>query len=139
MEDFELISSDATEITLKDRKVPIERDIEKYISLGIHPRPYDNPRKLVDYAGIIRYYSDTNPLLVSASEDEIRSCIPHDIPHLLTLDKFHFSSFYEQDKLPGSQETYKLIAKVLVTQDASQWLPTLAPNNHWSNWESGSL
>jgi len=39
----------------------------------------------------------------------------------------------------SNQETFKLISKILLTKDTTYWKPTMKPNNHWSNWESGNL
>lgn len=139
LEDFELISPAAIDMTIHGQKVAIEHDTAKYIALGIHPRAYDNPQHLIGFGDIVRYFSDTNPSLVNATDQEIRQHIPQDIPHLRTLDKFHFISAYDKNNPPGTQETYQLIAKVLVTGDTSAWKPILKPNNHWSNWESGNL
>lgn len=139
MEGFELISPNATEITIHGQKVNIEHNLTKYIALGIHPRNFNNPQSLIGYGDIVRYFSDTNPELVSATEQEIEEHIPRDLPNLMTIDKFHFESIYTKSSLPSSQETYQLIAKVLITQDTSFWNPTLKPNNHWTNWESGNL
>lgn len=45
-----------------------------------------------------------------------------------------------QDNRPSSYETWKLIAKVIATGDASLYQPTLEPNTHWKNWpDSGSM
>ncbi len=138
-EDFELISPTASQLTIHGQKVAIDHDTKKYLALGIKPRDYDNPKNLIGYSDIVRFFSDTNPELVSATEDEIKQHIPHDIPKLMTLDRFHFISTYDKSSLPSSQETYQLIAKVLVTRDITCWKPTLKPNNHWTNWESGDL
>ncbi len=35
---------------------------------------------------------------------------------------------------PSENETYKLIADILVTKDTAKWKPTLPPNNDWRNW-----
>ncbi|WP_326994992.1 hypothetical protein [Chitinophaga sp. 212800010-3] len=139
MDDFELISPTATDLSIHGRKVPIDHDIAKYLALGIKPREYHNPRKLIGYDDIVRFFSDTNPELVNATEDEIKQHIPKDMHKIMTLDKFHFVSFYDRSTLPGNQETYQLIAKVLVTRDTTFWKPNLEANNHWSNWESGAL
>ena len=139
MEQFELISPAASEITIHGQKVPINHDKNQYASLKIPTRDFDNPKQLLGYGDIVRFFSDTNPSLVSATEEEIRQHIPQDIPKILSLDKFHFESIYKNNKPPSHQETYQLIAKVLVSRDATQWRPTLEPNNHWSNWESGNL
>jgi hypothetical protein len=45
-----------------------------------------------------------------------------------------------QDNRPSSYETWRLIAKVIVTGDTTLYKPTLKPNSHWKNWpDSGSL
>lgn len=139
LEDFELISPKATDITIHGHKEEIEHDSTKYIALGILPRNFNNPQSLIGYGDIVRYFSDTKPELVSATELEIKEHIPHDLPKLMTIDAFHFESSYSKSILPGSQETYLLIAKVLATRDTTFWKPTLKPNNHWTNWESGNL
>lgn len=139
MEDFELISPTATDLTIHGKKVTIDHDQKKYLALGIKPRDFDNPQNLIGYGDIVRFFSDTKPELVSATEEEIKQHIPHDIPKLMTLDKFHFVSAYDKSNLPSSQETYQLIAKILVTRDTTFWKPKLKPNNHWTNWESGNL
>lgn len=45
-----------------------------------------------------------------------------------------------ENNRPSSYETWRLIAKVIVANDASQYKPTLKPNTHWTNWpDSGSM
>ncbi|WEK35073.1 MAG: hypothetical protein P0Y53_21500 [Candidatus Pseudobacter hemicellulosilyticus] len=139
METFELISPSVAAIEVHGQTVNMEQDIEKYITLGIHPRDYDNPKRLVGFGDLVRYLSDTRPELVSATEQELRTLLPLDLPKLLMLGKFHYSSAYEKDCPPSLQEMYQLIAKVLVNNDPAHWQPILEPNNHWSNWESGNL
>jgi hypothetical protein len=42
--------------------------------------------------------------------------------------------------LPSKQETFKLIAKVLVSGDTTLYKPTTESNTHWSFWlESGKM
>ena len=83
--------------------------------------------------------NETNPTLISATEQDVRQHIPKDIPKLMTIEKFHFVSAYNKSASPSNQETYKLIAKVLLTRDTTNWKPTQKANNHWTNWESGNL
>jgi hypothetical protein len=41
---------------------------------------------------------------------------------------------------PSSYETWKMIAKVIVTKDPSNYKPKLKPNSNWKNWpKSGSM
>ncbi|MBD1384186.1 hypothetical protein IDJ75_02760 [Mucilaginibacter rigui] len=43
-------------------------------------------------------------------------------------------------KRPGAYETWKQIAKVIITGDKSFYQPTLKANSHWKNWlDSGVL
>jgi hypothetical protein len=138
-EQFELISPSVNEINIRGNKIKIEHDLSKYTNFGIIPRADSNPRHLIGFEDIIRYINETNPSIISAKENEIKEHIPADLPKLMTIDKFHFESIYDKRNLPSTQELYRLIAKILVSKDASLWKPSLKPNNHWSNWKSGNL
>lgn len=139
MENFELIGSNTTDIKIRDTSIIFERDFKKYESLGIKTREYDNPKKLIGFGELLRYLNETSPQLISATEADIQKHIPSDLPKVITIEQFHYVSAYDKGALPSEQETYQLIAKVLVTRSASSWKPTLPANNHWANWESGGL
>jgi hypothetical protein len=139
METFELIGQSTKEIKIRDKLIPFDGDYRNYEKVGIKVRDYDNPKKLIGFSDLVRYLNETNASLISATEQDIRQHIPNDLPKLITLDKFHFVSAYDKSTLPSIQEAYKLIAKVLVTQDTTNWKPTEKANNHWTNWESGNL
>lgn len=138
-ETFELIGKDVTEIRIRDKKIPFHNDYLSYEAAGVRVREYNNPDKLAGFADILRYLNETAPDLISATEDDIRKHIPRDLPKLMTLEQFHYSSWYDKDTTPDKQETFQLIAKVLATRDTAYWKPFEEPNNHWSNWESGHL
>ena len=139
METFELISPDIAKIKIRDKLVPFDNNYNNYEKVGIKIRDEDNPQKLIGFGDLIRYLNETDPALISATEDEIRKYIPKDIPKLMTIEAFHFVSAYEKTNPPSQQETYQLIAKVLTTRDTTNWQPTQQPNNSWKNWESGHL
>jgi len=139
METFELIGQNAKQIKIRDKLIPFDNDNRNYAKVGVKVRDFDNPKKLIDFGSLVRYLNETDPALISATEQDIRRHIPKHLPKLMTLDKFHFVSVYDRSKPPSIQETYKLIAKVLVTKDTTNWKPTELPNNHWTNWESGNL
>lgn len=139
MEQFELISPDADSILVRNEKVSIEKDKTKYAEKSITFRDYKNPNNLIAYKDLVRYLSETEKKLMSATEDEIKEHIPSDIPKLMTIESFHYKSMYEPENLPSTYETFQQIAKVLTTKDTNQWSPTLKANNHWSNWKSGGL
>lgn len=139
METFELIGRNIKEIKIRGKFVPFESDYKNYEKVGIKLRVEENPNKLIGFGDLIRYLHETNPTLIKATEEEIKKQIPKDIPKLMTIDAFHFISAYEKTNLPSQQETYRLLAKVLVTRDTTNWKPTQKPNNSWKNWESGNL
>jgi len=138
-EKLELISSSAKDIQIRNKKVEIDHNLDRYLQLGIKPREEENPRHLIGFGDIVRYLNDTNPEIISASETEIKQHFPTDLPKLMTIEKFHYSSDYDKTNIPSSQELYQLIAKVLTKRDTSLWKPKQKANNHWSNWESGNL
>ena len=139
MERFELIGSTINEVKVRDVFIPFDNDYRNYEKVGIDVREYDNPKKLIGFGSFIRYIHETNPTLLAATELEIKQHIPMDLPKIMSIDKFHYMSRFDSNTLPSKQETYQLIAKVLVSRDTSFWKPMLKPNNHWSNWESGNL
>lgn len=139
METFELIDAFVKEIKVRDATISFENSFHKYIELGIKIRDYDNPEKLIGFSDIIRYLHETNPDLISATEADIKKCIPIDLPKLLKIPDFHYTSTYDKENLPGNQEINQLIARILVTKDIGFWKPTQKANNHWRNWESGNL
>lgn len=139
METFELIAQNTKQIKIRDKYISFDNDYRNYEKVGVKVRDYDNPKKLIGFGDLVRYLNETNPSLISATEQDIREHIPKDLPKLMTIDQFHFVSFYDKSKPPSTQETYRLIAKVLLTRDTAYWKPTEKPNNHWKNWESGNL
>ncbi len=139
METYELIGQNIKEIKIRDKFVPFDNNYKNYEKAGVQVRDYDNPKKLIGFGDLIRYLHETNPTLISATEEEIRRHFHKDIPKLMTIDEFHFVSAYEKSNPPSQQETFKLIAKVLTTRDTTNWKPTQKPNNSWKNWESGNL
>ena len=138
MENFELISPSIKEIKVRDSLIKFESNFSKYENLGIMRRSFDNPKNLIGFADLVRYIQAINPDILAATEDEITAHIPVELPKIMTIDQFHYESRFSGNP-PSAQETFQLIAKVLVTKNSSMLNPTLKPNNHWSNWISGNL
>jgi hypothetical protein len=139
METFELIDPNIKTIKVRDTVISFDNDYRNYEKVGVPVREYDNPRKLVGFADLVRYLNETNRSIVSATKEDIQQHIPKDLPWLMTIDAFHFVSAYDKENPPDKQETYQLIARVLVTRNTKNWQPTKPANNLWKNWESGNL
>ncbi|MEM1325780.1 MAG: hypothetical protein AAGI23_07500 [Bacteroidota bacterium] len=139
MEQFELIAPEMQSIRIRKKRVPVSLDADKYEQLGIKIRNYENPRRLIDFESLVRYLAAVKPASIRATAEEIRTQLPKDLPKLMTINGFHHLSVYDEHRLPSQVETYQLIANILVHRNPDLWRPTLPPNNHWSNWESGHL
>lgn len=135
MENFELVGENVQAIKVHSKLITFNSNYKDYEKVGVRLRDFDNPKKLISFGDLIRYFHETNPSLISATEDEIKKCIPKNLQKLLTIDTFH----YDPSVLPSKQETYKIISQVLVTKNTSYWKPILKSNNNWKNWESGNL
>lgn len=139
METFELISKDIVSVKVRDTLIPFNSNYKDYEKLGIVIRDYGNPGKLIAFEDFVRYLNETDPVSIDAREEDIGQHIPQDLPKIMTIDQFHFVSAYDKNNPPSGQETYQMIADILVSGDIKQWKPTQAANNHWANWESGNL
>lgn len=99
----------------------------------------------VYFRDLVRYLAFEYEELCRATHEELRYCIPQDLPKILVIDQWRHKSYcvYNGSIMgdpPSSYETYRLVAEVLETRDPSRFKPTLNPNNHWGNWpEAGSL
>lgn len=138
MENFELIDESINEIEIRGKKVHFENNYKAFEKLGIIVRKFDNTKNLIGFEDILRYFNEKNPQIISATEEEIMGQIPKDLPKILTIEKFYYVSNFE-NILPSQQETFQIIAKVLVSRNKNLWKPKSKFNNHWSNLESGNL
>jgi hypothetical protein len=142
---FELLDPKSSFIIVRGNKLAIEHDTGAYAAKGINIRSHNNPLNLIDFVSLTRYLDEQYPELFRASESEIRTCLPADLPKIMVIDKWHHKPYNDYDdstlgNKPSSYETFRLIAKILVTKDTTLWKPTLPANNDWRNWpEAGSL
>lgn len=118
----------------------------------------DTTREDVGIEAVARLAAKRNQDLFRATDEELYHAIPPDMKKLLVLDEWYHKDFYLfpmedmvpdykrhnkeiwQKYRPSSYETWKLIAKVLVSGDTSLYKPTIKANTHWKNWpDSGSM
>ncbi|MBO6518336.1 MAG: hypothetical protein JJ975_17510 [Bacteroidia bacterium] len=139
LEIFELIAGDTKTIQVFDKNVPFESDHTIYEDIGIKIRSQSNPDNLIGFGDFVRFLHETTPEKICVREEDIRTNIPSNLQKIMTIENFHYESFYDKVNLPSMQETYQLVAKVLVSCDSAEWKPTTPPNNSWKNWESGNM
>jgi hypothetical protein len=95
--------------------------------------------KQIDFRDLARYLAYEYEELCRATDEELRTHIPHDLPKIMVIDEWHHKPYSVYNGSgsgdpPSSYETYRLIAEVLETKDPARFKPTLSPNNHWINW-----
>jgi hypothetical protein len=71
-----------------------------------------------------------------ASEEELRSRVPSDLPQLLRLNEWRHPDLAGND-LPSASATFQMIADVLATGDRGRYHPAERANTHWRNWPEG--
>lgn len=88
---------------------------------------------------LCRYLAARYREQVLATPAERRASVPPELSRLLQLEEWHHPNVVEEEKPSGSR-TFRNLADVLVSGDASQYRPAEPPNTHWTNWpEGGSL
>jgi hypothetical protein len=143
----ELVSKKIKQVKVRDSMLDIEQNKSVYKSKGI-VAAYDNPNNLVDIPSLIRFLDEQHPNLFRATDKELRTCLPPDLPKLMQIDEWHHEAYTKYKnmtsptyyhyqvigKKPSDYETYKMIADILVSRDTTKWSPTLKSNNNWRNW-----
>lgn len=120
---FEVIAEGVDVVCVRDTSVRIKQ----------------TPDRRMTYGDLVRYVYENNPELLRATDKEIKNNLNKDLPKLMTIKEFHHLSSVGRTANLSEDELYQMIARILVTKDTSYWKPTLTPNNHWRNWESGHL
>lgn len=134
------IRTEVDSVNVRNVKLPVSHLPADYNAAGI-----DLTNGQIRVESLMRLLENQHPDLFKATEAETRSCIPGDLPGIMVIDHWHQDQWISAytgsvGTPPGQQETFKLIAKVLVSKDTSLYKPVLSPNNHWKYWpQSGQL
>jgi hypothetical protein len=143
--DFEEVLDTAKTIKIRNTEILIEHDLNVYKANNIPWQKYDTTKKSIDIPSMTRMLNFQHPEIFNSTEEELRTCIPKDLPKLMTIDEWYHVDCYQARgfessiPLPSSIETFQLIAEVLVSKDIKRYKPTMKSNSHWSNWKSGNL
>ena len=133
----ELVAPAVTHVKVRDVLLKIEHDKQVYKERDINDVGFDENEPLVDIPSLIRYLDEEHTDLFRATKEELVLCLPKGLPCIMQIDQWHHAAYYQGDgEKPSEQETYQLIAEVLVSKDITKWKPVLSPNNDWRNWRN---
>lgn len=139
------VSPNASVIKIRGKEFPIEHDINIYKLNNIPWQEYDTTNKAIDLPSLTRMLNFKYPEVFNSTTEELRTCLPKDLPQIMTINEWYHTECNKvigfEDKVPlvSANETFKLIAEVLVSKDTTKYKPTLKPNSDWRNWKSGNL
>ncbi|MFM2387567.1 MAG: hypothetical protein RL660_2324 [Bacteroidota bacterium] len=136
---FEMIDPTIDKVKIRNSIISIKIEQDEFAKLHMNLVDENNPKGYISFGNFARYLYAKQPNELSANQSEIRKQLPNNIPFIMTIDKFHYKSSYEPKNKPSTQETYNLIADVLVSLNKELWKPKEIVNNDWYNWESGHL
>jgi hypothetical protein len=134
-----IIAKGITQVKVRETLLDIELNIKEYEKRDIRDEVYGYEEGVIHFYSLIRYLDELHPELFRATEEELRMCLPDDLPKIMHINQWHHQTCgilegeFMGDR-PGDYETYPMIADVLVSKDPTKWKPTLAPNNDWRNW-----
>lgn len=136
-EDIEIVSPDVETVEICGQAIPIPHDPKIYREHNIELNDPDE----ISIVELTRLLNELHPELFRATEEELRTCLPDDLPQVMVINHWHHESVYEEQVKPMSEcEVYRQIAEVLATLDPKKWKPKKKPNNDWRNWpEAGGL
>ena len=137
--EFEHISNSSKFINVRNTNLPIEHDFKKYKVNGINISKFNNPRNLIDIVSLIRYLDEFHSELFRANENELRTCLPKDLPKIMDINKWYHKNYATiggvvEGEKPSNYETFQQISDVLINRNSSFYKPTILPNNDWRNW-----
>ena len=124
-------------LLVRDKLIPYDVTPEKLSERGIGEETWDGDQATI--TELARILIPEHRALLLATEEELYRLLPHDLPLILRLDEWYHPDLVES-KVPSENETFQMIADVLVSGDPRLYKPTMPPNTHWSNWlEGGTL
>lgn len=132
-EEFEeFLNPVAKTMMIRDKEIKLNHNREFYLNKGIELVEEDKIRVHEVLRGLVPEFNKN----LEATEEEIRSRIPTDLPKVLELLEWNHPDCAGSE-LPSNNETFQQIAKVLETSKLSHYNPSFPANNHWKNWSLG--
>lgn len=131
-ETYFYLNPDCSTFMLRGQVLPLYQDRELYRNSGIE---IEDPERINAFE-FLRLLDALHHGMLVATEQEIRERIPPYLPKILELHNWYHPDVVNGE-LPGKNETFVQIARVLETGDIGNYKPTHEPNTNWKNWPEG--
>lgn len=136
-EDFWDVQSETGTINVRNTLVTYDVSPEALQRRGMDESQMDSSE--VTIVELMRTLVPEHHTLLLATEEELNQVLEVKVPLILRLDEWHHPDVVEGEQ-PSQNETFQMIADVLVSGNMTLYQPALPPNTHWKNWlESGTL
>lgn len=134
-EEFEILDPDKHSLKIRGQEIEIVHDLKPYQKSGIEI--YDSMPSVVEFT---RLLAETRPEVLWATDEELRTCLPQDLPLIGQITEWHHDPETLFTLSPSDNESYQMLAECIEKRSLAPYQPTLPPNNHWSFWpDSGGL
>jgi hypothetical protein len=126
------LNPESASFLLRNVETPIIHNRKSYLDRGIK---LEDDQKINAFEFLRLLDSQHHDKLI-ATETEIRSRIPTDLPQIIQFRDW----FHPDGEKPSDNDTFKQLALVLETENTNIYTPKHKPNTHWVNWpDSGTL
>jgi hypothetical protein len=131
-EDAEFVTDPPSVVVVRGRETSMP-SLGDYAKCGVE---LSEPLRVRTYE-FCRVLASTVRTDVLANDEERTANVFPEMKQVLQLDEWNHPNVVEDSDRPSKNETFKQLAQVLSTGNASWYRPTLPPNTHWSNWPEG--
>ncbi len=144
-DEFETVSENAKTIKIRELEFPIEKNLDIYKLNQVPWNKYDPTSDKIDFPSMVRMLNFNYPDVFNSTASELKTCLPKDLPNLMTIEEWYYTNcskvmgYEENTPSVRTNETYNLIAEILVSKDITRFKLSQKPNSDWRNWNSGDL
>ncbi len=141
IDDDELVKS-IDSIKVRDQLINTSFTTKDYSDSEINILDFKTDTSRFHVAYFIRLLNLKYEKLFSASREEIYYHLPDNLPHILTLNEWHHETYLNYNGVltgtpPSKQESYNLMADILINKSVKSFISTSKPNTNWRNWDNG--
>jgi hypothetical protein len=130
-ENGEAVAPEATEIIVRGQTLPLPSS-DEYSRHGIDLERAPQ----VQIFELCRLLAAIARESVLATPQERCVSLPPEMTQILQLEEWHHPDVVTGER-PNSSETFRQLARILATGDASLYRPSRQSNTHWRNWPNG--